>query len=200
MSRPPVEIPDEPDNPDDPDDPYDAGVFMLSSLEYVESTLTLAPDEDGYTTRTTFINNGPDVINATILFDNYNGSIVRISNSSYYVIPWAPAEEQPCVPVPGLDSEGNPGFYGQEVPFTFGKFVLPYQYMEGHTESFSLPGYSKVTAEVEITRRCVEAKADIKYYLTKFPDSFDNGWVVVSVQVPVKIQVEWSEVTPATES
>ena len=203
VSRPPVEIPDnsdDPDDPDTPDDPYDAGVFMLASIKYNESSLTLGPYEQSFTTGTTFINNGPKAIDVTVLFDNYNGSIVQISNTTYYAIPWAPADEQPCVPIPGLDSDGNPGFYGQEIPFAFGKSILPYQYMAGHTESFSLPAYSKVKADVTVTRCCMEAKADIKYYMSNFPESLDNGWVVVSVQVPVKIQVEWSEVTPATES
>lgn len=182
---PPVENPEpEPENKDS---------LMLRSLTYNIGTLNVEPV--GETVReTTFNNNGDKPIEVWVLYDNCNNSLVRISNTTYYVIPWK--KEQPYIQIPGLDSFGLPHFGDTEIPFKFGITSVPCQFMSGHTESFVLPPYSKIKAYIYVKRKVVTAKADIVYYISDYPDSLSENWVDVSVSVPVEIRVEWGKIMP----
>ncbi len=187
--EPPVEEPDPGAEPEFEDS------LMLKSLVYDKSTLRLE-DEEIILDATSTFSNHTESWGVTVLYDNYNKSIVTITNSTYYVTPWAKNQDK-HIEVPGLDSDGVPGFYGTEIPFSFGTTVIPRQYMAGHMETFDLPPHCKVSATIYTTFRSVTAKADIEYFMTSFPSSIENGWVKVTVWVPVDIRVEWSEVTPA---
>lgn len=193
VRRPVAEMP--PDAEPDPDDPAEStDSLMLVSASYNEWPLEVKPEYMVLDAETHFENHTSSS-GVGILFDNYNSTLIRISNSTYYVTPWA-RSGQPSIGIPGLDKEGNPGFYGAEIPFAFGLTVLPHQYMPGHVEYFDLPPHSKVSAKIYTTRSMVTAKADIVYYITGFPNSLEKGWVDVQVSVPVDIRVEWGEVKP----
>ena len=190
IEEPPVEKPD----PDPEPKPEITDSLHLNSLIYDKSSVTLHEDE--YVSEaTTIFTNYTQSSGVSILYDNYNYSLVRISNSTYYVIPWA--KEQPDVEVPGLDSEGIPGLYGTMIPFAFGVTRIPQQYMPGHIERFDLPPNSKVKATVYTTHRLVTAVANINYYISPYSESLTDGSVNVSVSIPVDIRVEWSEILPA---
>ncbi len=179
-------------NPDPDPDMTDS--LVLKTLVYNKASLTLTDETWTQEAVITFENHSSST-GVKVLYDNYNSSIVRIFNNTYYVIPWA-KKGQPDIDVPGLDSIGVPGFYGTKIPFAFGTSVIPRQFMPGHSESFDLPSDSKVTATVSITYRVVRAHADIEYFMSSYPDSSDSGWIDVRVDVPVDIEVEWSEIIP----
>ncbi|MDE6371492.1 MAG: hypothetical protein K2K92_08400 [Duncaniella sp.] len=193
VRRPVAEVP--PDvEPDTADPGESTDSMILVSASYNDWPLEVKP-EDLVLDAETHFENHTSSSGVGILFDNYNSTLVRISNSTYYVVPWARCG-QPSIEIPGLDKEGIPGFYGAEIPFAFGLSVLPHQYMPGHIEHFDLPPHSEVTARICTTRRVVTGRADIIYYNTGFPNSLEKGWVDVQVSVPVDIRVEWSEIKP----
>lgn len=162
---------------------YDPGSLKVSDYNFT------------YQSKTTFINN-TDNRGAYILFDNYNNSVVSVSSNTVFALPWV-KEPKYMIEIPGL-KDGIPGFYGMEVPFEFGKLLIPYQYMPGHKEYFDLPPHSQVTAIVTYKRKRVLAMGIMTYELTTFPKiSRDSATVMVSVDVPVDISVEWGEIIPA---
>ena len=169
--------------------------LILVSLVYDKESLTLDSEEMVLDAKTTFVNHTP-YENMTILYDNYNSSIVRISHTTYYVCPWATSERLP-IEVPGLDSEGVPAFYGTVISFAFGTTIIPRQYMAGERAEHDVPIHHQITATVYTTYKTVIAKATIKYYSSSYPSIIEDGWVKVTVSVPVDIRVEWSEITPA---
>lgn len=190
VPRPPEVIPPE-ENPEP--EPENTDSLVLLSLTYNIGTLKVEPV--GETVRETiFNNNGDKPIEVHVLYDNYNNSLVRISNSTYYVIPWK--KEQPYIQIPGIDSFGLPHFDDTEIPFKFGITSVPGQFMSGHTESFVLPPHSKIKTYIYVNRKVVTAKADILYYISDFPDSLSENWVDVSVSIPVEIRVEWGKIMP----
>lgn len=181
-----------PDKPEEPDEP--TGELILESGEYDLATLASDP-ADVYTfeSKSTFFNHDSEG-RMTILYDNYNASLIRISNSTYYVTPWA--TEQIDIPVPGLDAEGTPGFYGAQIPFKFGTTVLPYQFKKGEKESMLLPADTKVTATVTTLRRAVTVKGKIVYIDTNIPSYPQESEIEVTVMQPIDIIVEWSDIEP----
>ncbi len=196
VKRPGAEVPEpeEPTTPPEKPDPVFTDSMKIQSFWYRDEPLTVDPDEwviEGVTHFTNYTASS----GVAVIFDNYNSSFVQISNNTYYVYPWA--KEQITIPLPGLNEDGVPGFYGSEMVFSPGFSVLPKQFRAGHIERFDLPANSKVTATVYTVRKTVKAVADCKYYNTEFPSSIEDGFWNVSVSVPVKIYVEWSEVTPA---
>lgn len=193
VERPEVEEPPV-DNPEPDPDPEIADSLILKSFIYDESSLTLASELRVQEAISSFENHTASR-GVSVLYNNYNSSIVYISNSTYYAIPWAKTG-QPDIEVPGLDSEGVPGFYGTVIPFAFGSTVVPRQYMADHREDFDLPPYSKVTATIYTTYRVVTASADIEFFIASLPSYLDDGRVTVRVAVPVDIKVKWSEITP----
>ncbi len=196
IDRPNPEMPpaDEPNLDPDPE-PEITDSLILVSLIYDKESLTLDSEEMVLDAKTTFVNHTSSE-DMTILYDNYNSSIVMISNNTYYVTPWAKSD-RPSIEVPGLDSEGIPGFYGTEIPFAFGTTIIPRQYMAGEKAHHDVPTHHQITATVYTTYKSVFAKAVIKYYSSDYPTIIEDGWVDVTVAVPVDIRVEWSEITPA---
>lgn len=189
----PIEKPDPEPGPG-PDEEF-TDSFMLKSIDYQMSTLSIQPEPLVLQSQSNFINYTSNT-GVSILFDNYNSTWVKIYNSTYYVLPWA--KEQPLIEVPGINADGEAGFFGTKIPFAFGNTYIPAQYMAGHIERFDLPPNSKVTATVTVTRRIVEVRGDISYYIDNYPDpSIVKNWAQVVVTVPVDISVEWGEVTPA---
>lgn len=185
-----------PDEQPEPEPPGDESTdrLILRSLDYIQSTLGVSPNDVTTQSKTNFVNNTSSAITVSIFYDQYNKSYLTIENSTHYVIPWS--DDQPLIEIPGLNSEGVAGFYGVEVPFKFGKSIVPAQYMPGYEDLLELPPYSQVSATVSVTRQAVIATADIKYYINNYPDSADDtGWVSVKVEVPVDINVEWGDVT-----
>lgn len=194
VPRPEEVIPPE-ENPDSDPKPEITDSLILKSLTYIDGTLQVNSSlEDVRESKTTFINNGDKIIKVTILFDNYNHSIVKISNSTYYVLSWK--EIQPEIEIPGFDARGVPGFYGTKIPFKFGTTSVRCQFLPGHTEQFDLPPFSKVTAMVSTRRKVVTAKAEIIYSHSDYPNSLQTGWADVSVSVPVEMTLSWGEVIP----
>lgn len=169
--------------------------LLLVSLVYDKESLILDSDEMVLDAKTTFVNHTTSE-KMTVLYDNYNYSIVRIWNSTYYVTPWSTSERL-SIEVPGLDSEGVPGFYGTEIPFAFGTTIIPRQYMAGERAEHDVPIHHQITATIYTTYKSVVAKAAIKYYSSDHPSIIEDGEVKVMVSVPVDIRVEWSEITPA---
>lgn len=192
VSRPEPEVPAE--EPEDPGEPSDTNLIYLKTISY--NSVEVAPNDCKFSTTTTIVNRG-EATQVHVLYDNYNQSIVTIYNTTCYVHQWAPQQEQPWIIIPGLDAEGTPGFYGTEMPFAFGKTIVYRQYMPGHEESHNLPANSQITATIYYTRRMVIGEAEMVYYLAPWIDSPFTGQLTVSVEVPVDIQVEWGEVTPA---
>ncbi len=190
VSRPAEVIPPE-ENPDP--EPEKTDSLELLSLTYDIASLHVEPIGE-MVRETIFRNNGGKSIEVNILYDNYNNSLVKITNSTYYVIPWK--KEQPDIQIPCIDSFGFPHFDDTEIPFKFGITSVPHQFMVGHMESYEIPPYSKVSAQIYVKRKVITAKADIIYYISGFPDSLSYNWVDVSVSVPVGIRVEWSDVSP----
>lgn len=190
VSRPPEVIPPE-ENPEP--EPENKDSLVLQSLTYGIGTLNVEPVGESIS-ETIFNNNCDKPIKVYVLYDNYNNSLVRISNSTYYVIPWK--KEQPNIQIPGIGSYGLPYFDDTEIPFKFGITSVPRQYMPGHTESFELPPSTMIRAYIYVNRKVVTAKADIVYYISDFPDSLSENWVDVSVLVPVEIRVEWGKIMP----
>lgn len=194
IDRPKPEVPPA-EEPDISSEPEFTDSLILVSLVYDKESLILDDEEMVLDAKTTFVNHTPSE-NMTILYDNYNYSIVRISNTTYYVTPWATSERL-YIEVPGLDSKGVPGFYGTEIPFAFGTTIIPRQYMAGETAEHDVPIHHQITATVYTTYKSVVAKAAIKYYSSSYPSIIEDGEVKVTVSVPVDIYVEWSEITPA---
>ncbi|MBD5356763.1 MAG: hypothetical protein HDR88_07145 [Bacteroides sp.] len=190
--QPPIEEPSIDSEPK----PEVTDSLILTSFVYDKESLTIVDDAEVILdAKTTFVNHTSSK-GVWILYDNYNHSIVQIHNNTYYVTPWAKSD-MPYVEVPGIDSDGNPGFYGTEIQFAFGTTIIPRQYMAGYKEYFDLPPHSQVSATIYTTYHSVVANADIKYYSSSYPTLIEDGWVTVKVTVPVDIHVEWSEITPA---
>lgn len=167
--------------------------LVLTDFSYIDGTLEVLPETWVQDATTTFRNYTPSP-GVAILMDNYNKALVRVSNSTYYVFPWA--RLQPEITLPGLDSDGVPGFYGDKMPFAFGFSNIHTSLRAGEREEFPLPSNAQVTVVVYTTYRTVKAKADIGYFNTYTPSSVESGWVDVTVAVPVDITAEWGEIIP----
>lgn len=183
----------EPEPEPDPDPEPDINDFlMLQSITYDESSIKLVEDVINSSTRVTYKFNGTGG-NATILYDNYNSSLVRISSNTQFLLPWA--EVQPSIFIPTLDAQLTPGFWGLEIPFEMGLTEVPCQYMAGERESLYVPDKSEVTATVYIQQRIVKAQATITYQLVENPaETPAEARVNVEVWQPVGIRVEWSDI------
>lgn len=169
--------------------------LILKSLVYQKDSFEIDSSlEKVWQHTTTWYNRGDKPQTGYLLYNNYNNSIIRISNHTYYVISWK--TEQPEIEIPGINADGVPGLYGVKIPFKFGSTTIRGQYMPGHEESLELPPFSSVTATIYVLRKVVKAKADITYGVFGYPDSKDTNWVEVSVSQPVDIKVEWSDITP----
>ena len=157
----PSDTPDivEPDPDPDPEPESDDSLRVVG-FKYNDASLKVSENILTYQAETTFINN-TNYRGATILFDNYNNSVVRISSNTYWVLPWV-TEPEYMIDIPGI-KDGIPGFYGEKAPFKIGSFAIPYQYMPGHKEYFDLPPHSKVTAVVTYNRRRVRATGILTY-------------------------------------
>ena len=192
----PSDTPDivEPDPDPDPEPESDDSLRVVG-FKYDDASLKVSENILTYQAETTFINN-TNYRGATILFDNYNNSVVRISSNTYWVLPWV-TEPEYMIDIPGI-KDGIPGFYGEKAPFKIGSFAIPYQYMPGHKEYFDLPPHSKVTAVVTYNRRRVRATGILTYEMIEFPEtSRDSAQIQVDVEFPVYISVEWGEIKPA---
>lgn len=187
--------PTEPESPEPepPDEPEFTDSLRLISLTYDPTTLEEGHELWTTESKTTFFNHDSEG-DMTVLFDNYNHSIIRVFNSTYYAVPWAKSE--PIIEIPSFNSELVPGFYGVEMPFAFGSSTVKSQFLAGHQESIHLPADTKVTAIVFTTRKMVMAKADIEYTRIEEPYYKASGWVNVVVWQPVDMRLEWGEITP----
>lgn len=184
-----------PEEPEPEPKPQLKDSLILRSLVYQKDSFEIDSSlEKVWEHQTTWYNRGDKPVTGHLLFDNYNNSIIRISNHTSYAISWK--KEQPEIEVPGINAEGSTGLYGVKIPFKFGSTTVRSQYMPGHEETLELPPYSSVTAKIYVLRKVVKAKADIIYGIFDYPDSKDTNWVEVSVSQPVDIKVEWGDIMP----
>ncbi len=184
----------QPTPPDEPE-PFYPDSLILTAFDYFENSIELTDELWEQDAVTHFYNHDSEGT-MTVLFDNYNSTLVSISNSTYYVTPWA-KEDQMYIDIPCLDIATDevtirPHF----MPFKFGITSVKGQLMPGGTSSLTIPGNTQVKATVYTTRRKIAAKAQIAYYNTAYPNTTETGWANVIVWQPVDIRVEWSDVQP----
>lgn len=168
--------------------------LVLQSITYNESAIELAQDVVNSTYRVTykFRGTGGD---ATILYDSYNSSRIKISSDTQFILPWA--QLQPTISIPTLDDQLIPGFWGLEIPFEMGITVVPAQYLAGENETLSVPADSEVTATIYVSQRILTAPATIKYHLLNSTNiSPEEANVTIEVLQPVQIRVVWSDIKP----
>lgn len=182
----------------DPDDSSSKPVFTdslyLKTFEYDPASIELSDkiwEQEG---KSTFIiYDSPWSV--SVLFDNHNNTLVIITNSTYYAIPWA--KEQPPIPMLRYDSDTREvSAVPDALTFSFGTTSVPKQYMPGERESFYLPADFGVTAFITTSRIGIKARAHITYSLSGSEDLSETDVNVVIWQ-PVGIRVEWSDIFPA---
>ncbi|MDE5608325.1 MAG: hypothetical protein K2I64_05275 [Muribaculaceae bacterium] len=190
----PEEKPD-PVPPEENPEPVFSDSLVLSALEYIDYT-TVLTDEIWELEGVTNFYNHDSQGTMYILLDNYNSTLVSISNSTYYVTPWA-KEDQPLIDIPCLDLATETLYMRHDfIPFKFGITSVRGELRGGEKDSLTIPANTMVRATVHITRRKITASANITYYNTEYPTQSEMGWVNVVVWQPVDIRVVWSDVLP----